>query len=148
MEYLSKLPPSKITNSPGCALSKRFFEAFRQGIQAAAVGDLQKIARSRTERTQFYAEYLLPKIADELGLAHVREEFKVDHVGAIYSANEHAVPRFFVESENDFTGAIHEIRKLCSLNSPLRVLITFTTKQFTPEPAAGGLIGNCDLGNQ
>ena len=66
----------------------------------------------------------MPKISDDIGLIHGNEEFKVDYVMSKRTSYDYSVPRIFIESENDFKSSDHEIRKLCSLNSPLRVLTT------------------------
>jgi len=53
------------------------------------------------------------------------------------SIREHAIPKIFIESENDFNSADHEIKKLCSINAPLRILITYTDKELLKEPGIG-----------
>ncbi|WP_426392270.1 hypothetical protein [Variovorax sp. R-27] len=136
-KYLASLSWPGTERTQGQELARSFFKAFEKRILSCEVSDLQGVATSNTQRTQFYARLLLPRVSADLGMVHGKEEFKVDHVIARLSRNGHAIPSIYVESENNFSEATHEIRKLCSLNSPLRVLITFTQKQFKPEPAAG-----------
>lgn len=66
----------------------------------------------------------MPRVAPALQFSHGKEEFNVDYVMSRTSTQGILVPQIFVESENAFNSASHEISKLCSLNSPLRVLIT------------------------
>ncbi|WP_206169287.1 hypothetical protein [Variovorax gossypii] len=139
-KYLATLSRPRTERTQGQDLARRFFKAFEKRISDYEGSDLQRIATSNTQRTQFYASSLLPRVAADLGMVHGKEEFKVDHVAARFGRNGYAIPSIYVESENSFSGATHEIRKLCSLNSPLRVLITFTQKPFTPEPAAGAYL--------
>jgi len=60
----------------------------------------------------------MPAVAESLGLAHEREFLLIDHV---LSAD--SVPLVFIESENDAV-AVAELRKLCSVAGPLKVVLT------------------------
>ena len=74
-----------------------------------------------SNRTAFYANDVLPDMANALGLVCKREEFlNIDHV----FRDSDRVPRVFIESENRADTAEAEIRKLCAASCPLRVLIT------------------------
>ena len=66
----------------------------------------------------------MPSIAQKLNLIHGKEEFHVDYVMSKSTYSNFTIPQIFIESENDITSASHEIQKLASLNSPLRVLFT------------------------
>jgi len=54
---------------------------------------------------------MMLRVAD-LKLLHGSEEFKVDYVMSRRYDREMVIPQIFIESENDFDGADHEIRKL------------------------------------
>ncbi len=79
---------------------------------------------SKTDRTYFYKNNLLPSVAKSLKLIHGNEEFTVDYVMSKLFYGEVYVPQVQIESENDIKTAKQEINKLCRLNSPLRVLLT------------------------
>ncbi len=102
-----------------------FIEHFNVCIKKCSDEQLRQAWSSRTNRTKFYTDHLLPQVANDMGLKIIKEEFKVDFVMAVEDPySEHKIPKIYIESENDFNKAEHEIRKLCSLNSPLRILIT------------------------
>jgi hypothetical protein len=52
---------------------------------------------------------------------------------ATINSRGHAIPKIYIESENNYASAEQEVRKLCTINSPLRVLITQTKKAFTAD---------------
>ncbi|WP_141195533.1 hypothetical protein [Vibrio sp. V09_P4A23P171] len=79
---------------------------------------------SKSNRTVFYKESLLPLVSKELGLFHGNEEFTVDYVMSKSFYDDVYVPQIQIESENDIRTANQEMNKLCRLNSPLRVLVT------------------------
>lgn len=136
-QYLSLLSavPTKKTESQ--KLSEDFFWSFRKFILSCPTTVIREAWDSKPSRTNFYATVVMPTIASDLELIHGKEEFHVDYVMSKLSLNQHTVPKIFVESGNDFNSADHEIRKLCSLNAPFRVLITVTGKDFTGEPSSG-----------
>ena len=102
-----------------------FIEYFNVCIGKCSNKQLRQAWSSRTDRTKFYTDLLLPQVANDMNLKITKEEFKVDFVMAVEDPySEHKIPKIYIESENDIRKAKHEIRKLCSLNSPLRVLIT------------------------
>jgi hypothetical protein len=82
---------------------------------------------NRTERTSFYKEDLFKKVAKDLDLAiEEKELLRVDIVLTKRYEGSWPVPIIFIESENDAAGELdREIFKLLSVNSPLKVLITY-----------------------
>ena len=102
-----------------------FIEHFNVCIGKCSNKQLRQAWSSRKGRTKFYTDDLLPQVANDMKLKITKEEFTVDFVMAIEDPySEHKIPKIYIESENDIIKAEHEIRKLCSLNSPLRILIT------------------------
>lgn len=135
--YLELLESSGKTTSADRLILKDFLQALRKSFSESGDPALALAWSSKPDRTRFYANDLLPAAASKLKLVHQKEKFTVDHVLLKRSINDHLVPQIYIESENDYERATHEIQKLCSLNTPLRVLITATTKKFLSEPAAG-----------
>lgn len=84
--------------------------------------------RSKPDRTRVYAENVMPAVAATLGLKFAKERFTADYVMSKTSVRGTSVPLIYIESENEYSRADYEIEKLCSLNAPLRVLLTCTTK--------------------
>lgn len=118
-------------------LAKHFLQAFRDSLLRCDADKLFQAWPSKPERTRLYSHVTMPEIAAALRLTHLREKFTVDHALVRLTANDHAVPQIYIESENDYNGARHEIQKLCSLNSPVRVLVTATPKEFLGHPSGG-----------
>jgi hypothetical protein len=102
----------------------KFREEFKQFIEKTPINKLSSIASSKPKRTSYYQAEVMPYIASELGLVHGNEEFKVDYVMSKRTSSDLLIPKVYIESENDFNSATQEVRKLCSLNSELRVLVT------------------------
>jgi hypothetical protein len=115
-----------VTNSTDPLISYwfSFSDAFIAEIEHTLPADLLAAWGSPTERTQFYTLRVLPAVAQRLGLSHTKELFKVDVAMRRPASNGEMVPVVFIESENDATTAVHEMRKLCALSCPLAVLIT------------------------
>ena len=82
---------------------------------------------------KFYTDHLLPQVANDMNLEITKEKFKVDFVMGKEDSSEHVIPKIYIESENVFNSAGQEIEKLCSLNSPLRILITVDERPNDPE---------------
>jgi len=76
------------------------------------------------ERTCFYSEAVLPEVAGGLGLRVEKELLNIDWALCLPVSDEFSVPVIFVESENTAGGADQEVRKLCCVSAPLRILIT------------------------
>jgi len=100
----------------------RFLSAFTSQLKSLSAEDFQRAWMSSANRTILYENVVLPNVAHELGLEFVFEEWKVDYT-LCRKVDEYLVPEVFVESENVAVSAHHEVRKLCCLASPLKVLI-------------------------
>lgn len=140
--YVAQVASDDAPAPKGEALSASFLSEFRNFILGCTVQELSLAWSTNTNRTSFYKQTVMPIIARRLGLRPASEEFKVDYVMATISSRGHAIPKIYIESENDYASAEHEVRKLCSINSPLRVLITQTKKSFIADfssPAHKGL---------
>lgn len=112
---------------------KELWEQFKENL-IICLGEcpeieLQKI-RSISQRTIFYFEYLLPKVADKMNLLFVTEEpFRVD--GTFYKIGKQdgknlKIPIILLESENDYLTSEGEVKKLCLLNAPLKILMIYS----------------------
>ena len=112
-----------------------FLEAFKQFIELVPEQDLARGWSSPKDRTEFYRGAMLP-LAESLGkltggdLAARGELFKVDFA---ISSQPEIVPLIFVETENNPVSSHEEIRKLVNLAAPLRVLITVSEWDESPE---------------
>lgn len=116
-----------------------FRDSLKKGLETANEADLKKAWESEAERTEFYTSKLLRKLAIDLGLDFTTELFKVDFAICARSTSCRKVPLIFIESENNARSATHEMWKLCSLSSPLKVLISCTEWCEDPEywPSGG-----------
>jgi hypothetical protein len=103
-----------------------FRDVFVAALEESKTEDFQNAWRSATNRTHFYKNKLFSRIASQLGLKQRDELFKVDIALCKQSEHGHDVPIAFIESENSAKSASHEMWKLCSLASPLKILITCT----------------------
>ena len=104
-----------------------FIDHFNVCIEKYSDEQLRQAWSSRKDRTKFYTDHLLPQVANDMNLKIAKEEFNVDFAMGVedpYSDSGKPIPKIYIESENDISIAEHEIRKLCSLNPPLRILIT------------------------
>ena len=118
-----------------------FIEHFNVCIRKYSNEQLRQAWKTLPKRTKFYTDGLLPQVANDMNLEITKEEFKVDFVMAVEDPySEHKIPKIYIESENDIRKAEHEIRKLCSLNSPLRILITVDEWPDDGEPMTGNRI--------
>jgi hypothetical protein len=87
--------------------------------RGALVGAWERSAN----RTEFYRVIALRESARAMGYEFDCELYKVDFV-MWKKVDAQKVPVIFIESENDAMTATHEIRKLCCIAAPLRILIT------------------------
>jgi len=101
-----------------------FIEHFKICIGKCSDEQLRQARNNSKKRTKFYTDHLLPQVANDMNLEITKEKFKVDFVMGIEDPSEHVSPKIYIESENVINSAGQEIEKLCSLNSPLRILIT------------------------
>jgi hypothetical protein len=79
------------------------------------------------------AEFLDGDVAADLEMKLEEQILQIDYALSVCTKNGTLVPVIFIESENVATTSIHEIRKLCSVNTPLRVLITVCEWDLLPE---------------
>lgn len=113
-----------------------FIDHFNVCIEKYSDEQLRQAWSSRKDRTKFYTDHLLPQVANDMNLKIAKEEFNVDFAMGVedpYSDSGKPIPKIYIESENDISIAEHEIRKLCSLNPPLRILITVNKWPDAPE---------------
>lgn len=99
--------------------------SFCRAIHAADEAQMRAAWRSPGTRTHFYANELMSRVARDLGLEPSSSEWMtVDYTLWSRSDAGEPTPAVLIESENNSFDAAHEVRKLCSLAAPLRVLIT------------------------
>lgn len=80
--------------------------------------------KSKPERTQFYFDTLLPKIAAKMNLEFEKEmNLRVDGTFYKKAGQSSKIPIILLESENDAFTSHGEFHKLCLLNAPLKVLM-------------------------
>lgn len=103
---------------------KQFRKFFIAALEECSNDEFQTAWNSVANRTDFYKSRLIPSVARNLELVQRHELFKVDIALCKKSTQGHDVPMAFIESENFADSAHHEMWKLCSLASPLKVLIT------------------------
>ena len=85
---------------------------------------LPKAWQSETDRTAFYTTQILPNVAHNMGLIFEQEFLNIDYIFNKQCSGGSKVPLVAIESENKATKAHHEVRKLCCISTPLKVLIT------------------------
>jgi hypothetical protein len=106
-------------------ISEKLWINFRHSLEKclrANKDGLKAAWDSSTDRTIFYTKNLLPEMANALGFYLEKEFLNVDY--ALFE-RERKVPLVFIESENNaWSIADNEMRKLCAVSSPLKVLIT------------------------
>ncbi|SIO50398.1 hypothetical protein SAMN05444172_2560 [Burkholderia sp. GAS332] len=105
------------------ALWNDFLRYFQTELYATPKGHLRWAWASAFNRTKFYQNCLLPKVAQRMGLVARYEMFRVDSSFCVPPGNSIRVPIVQVESENNAHSALHEVAKLCALVGPLKVLI-------------------------
>lgn len=112
------------TSSKDFELWLNFKNALHDLLDECERDEVYSFWAGKKERTKYYKEILMPRIAEKLKLIHGKEEFTVDYAMSKSTGSGIDMPQIYIESENDIKSADHEIRKLSSLNSPLRVLLT------------------------
>jgi hypothetical protein len=106
------------------ALWAAFQRSFCAAIQSLEGIGLAEIWATQYTRTSNYADELLKSVAKDLELDFKREYSMVDYSMWDCRSNSEPTPVIFIESENHATGADHEVKTLCCLAAPLKVLIT------------------------
>ena len=110
-------------------LWNQFKENLIKSLEECPEAEIEKI-RSISQRTSFYFEYLLPKVASKINLLFTTEEpFRVD--GTFYRIGKQdgknlKIPIILLESENDYSTSEGEVKKLCLLNAPLKILMIYS----------------------
>lgn len=92
---------------------------FEEAIDKTDLPTLRAAWETQTARTVFYKD-IFQKVGNKLELDLESQLLIVDM--ALVGRHDR-VPRVFIESENIATSAIQEVRKLCCLSAPLKVLL-------------------------
>src|SRR5205814_5221502 len=85
---------------------------------------------SLQQRTQGYAK-TMRQVADAMGLEFKSELYDIDGAFQIRSKLGYPIPIVLIEWENNRSAAHHEVRKLLSMQVPLRVL--FLVSQWSKD---------------
>ena len=101
-----------------------FRSSFVKNLEALPVSQFNEAWKTSKNRTRLYEHTILEPVCREIGLNYKKELFKIDYTFCRKSKNGTDVPLVFIESENVALDAEHEMRKLCCLSAPLKVLIT------------------------
>jgi hypothetical protein len=107
--------------------AREHWTAFRASLREQLVRTTSERFRDawhvEPERTAFYVDEILPRVAADLKLETSAELFRIDLAMGLPSATG-MVPLIRIESENDADTATYEVRKLAALSGPVKVLIT------------------------
>ncbi len=101
------------------SLREQFLRSFKECIANSGSARLREAWKSQTTRTAFYDE-IFERVAGSFDLRLEHQLLIVDY--AMVTKDD--VPRVFIESENIASSAAQEVRKLCCLASPLKVLFS------------------------
>jgi len=102
-----------------------FKKYFKEAIENSSDNELLVAWESLKNRTKFYENNILIKVAKKMDLIFVKEEYKIDYTLCKKSSiADYNVPMIFIESENNAPTTKSEVRKLCCLAAPLKVLLT------------------------
>ncbi len=99
---------------------RNFKAALIQQLKATPLADFNSVwGRDKVpDRTRFYKNNLLPKVAADLDYKFQSEFLLVDY--SILNAER--VPVVFIESEHSVDSAVRETDKLCAVSSPVKVI--------------------------
>jgi hypothetical protein len=100
----------------------RFKKYFVDYLSSLDDSELLSAWEASGNRTKLYENRIIQSVANKLELEFIKEDFKIDYT-LCQRIGDYKVPLVFIESENDARSADHEIRKLCCMNAPLKVLI-------------------------
>jgi hypothetical protein len=106
------------------ALWTAFQESFCAAILSLEGIRLAEIWAAQYSRTIFSADELLKSVAKDLDLDFKREHSRVAYSMWDCRSDSEPTPVIFIESEEQATCADQEVKTLCSLAAPLKVLIT------------------------
>ena len=112
----------------------KFRDSFKQELELMPDEHFKHAWLNSSKRTKLYENQMFEKVASKLNLVYKKEEFKIDYTLCQKCHDGYNVPLVFIESENDASTAHHEMRKLCCLSAPLKVLITCV--EWCDEPGA------------
>ena len=102
----------------------KFQASFIEQIGSLNVSDLIDAWKSCGNRTAMYENNVLEEVAQSMGMSFKKEEFKIDYTFCKKISPDYEVPLIYIESENIAKHSMHEMRKLCCLSAPLKILIT------------------------
>ena len=104
-------------------LWKNFKDCLLSTLAEFPIIKIEEAWVSQKERTFFYFEHLLPKIAEKMNLGFRKEKpFRIDGIFFKQGGQTTEVPLIYLESENNPASTHEEIFKLCCLNAPLKIL--------------------------
>lgn len=105
-----------------------FRRAFLDAANETNFQDFGNAWKSCKNRTEFYFNILLPNIASRLSMSYEKEKFF--HIDAVFcreGGQTTKIPFIALESENHVKTSDNEIKKLCMLNTPVKILMICNT---------------------
>jgi len=101
--------------------SRKFRDALIRELRATPLADFEPGwgKNQLPDRTEYYKEKLLPRVAASCGYQFQPEFLLVDHS----FLNSDRVPVVFIESEHSHPTIGREIDRLCAVSSPVKVLL-------------------------
>jgi len=109
-----------------------FQNQFRRAVNENGLPALMNAWMGEDQRTLYYSETIFPEVAEKLGLRLEMRLLNVDFAMCSQDGSGLGVPLAFIESENKIATTKDEIRKLCCVSAPLRVLVTVAEWDDTP----------------
>jgi len=113
-------------------ISKKLWEDFRKGLEnrlRTKKDDLKAVWDIPEERTNLY-DNLMKELAEDLGYYFRPQFLRIDYA---LCDKERKVPLIFIEFENNaLLIAEDELRKLCCVSAPLKVIISVI--EWSDEP--------------
>jgi len=101
-----------------------FKSCFENRVKGLSESELKRF-KTTGDRKYLFNESVLPKVAEDMGYKMRPEFLRVDYTFMAVGKNGFQVPVVCIESENNFDSCYEETLKLCALNVPLKILITY-----------------------
>ncbi|QEC68736.1 hypothetical protein FRZ67_16015 [Panacibacter ginsenosidivorans] len=101
-----------------------FKSSLLEALKETNTDEFDKGWSTSPQRTLFYFDTLLPKVAKKMNLKYELETFfRVDITFYKEAGQTSKIPIVYIESENDVRTTEGEVIKLCRLNAPLKIIM-------------------------
>lgn len=101
-----------------------FKNLFAKALATIEFQEIHSAWQGSGVRTAFYDKLIRSTICELSGLELINEFLRVDFVLCRKNRDDSLIPQVWIESENAWWTAEHEIKKLCCLHGPLKILLT------------------------